>query len=210
MDSQRAQDAGQIEATYALTWLMCQNAAKPISFSNQHAALLNAQFADEKSDDVTTRSSFNISNNQRFQNLCYWARYLGFAEIVGDPSTKLEEEGAAKRHIVPDPFRAVSDELSTVFAGDVELPIGLFVERLALRLPVLESGAFRGDIETRLKPAYRRDTAHFSSATSLALRRLELAGVLEIVRKADAVMWVCQLGPDTYLVSHLRYHRGKA
>lgn len=118
---------------------------------------------------------FIFMNDTRWAGFRSWARFLGFA--TGDDSS-----------FFCDPTIAVRTELKEVIQKGETVPAAEFVSRLAARLPVLDFGAYRLEVEQVLRP--ERWTApaagHLSTALSFALRRLQKQGMISLVTLADA------------------------
>ena len=85
------------------------------------------------------------------------------------------------------------------------LPVGEFLSRLAVDLPVLEEGTARKFVESRIAPDRRRPDGHISRSTSFALRRLERSGQIKMQRMADAQAMNLELGSELRPVSHVRW-----
>ncbi|KZN21250.1 MULTISPECIES: protein DpdG [Pseudomonas] len=120
--------------------------------------------------------SFIFKNkSNRWPGFCAWARFLGFAS--GYDSAFL-----------CDPTVAVRSALQKVIHQDEVVPAAEFVSRLATHLPVLDSGAYRLEVEQVLKPEMWTAPAagHLSTALSFALRRLQMQGTISLVTLADA------------------------
>ncbi|WP_430318201.1 protein DpdG [Pseudomonas nitroreducens] len=118
---------------------------------------------------------FIFLNDTRWAGLRSWARFLGFA--TGDDSS-----------FFCDPTVAVRAELKEVVEKNETVAAVEFVARLAARLPVLDSGHYRLEVEQVLKPeTWSAPTAgRLSTAMSFALRRLQMQGVINLVTLADA------------------------
>ena len=114
-------------------------------------------------------------NDVRWNGLRYWSRYLGFA--TGD-STSFQI----------DPTIAIKSELHSVFGKNRELPAKDFLLTLCNRLPVLDFGNYRTEVELNLNEGYWRKPpeGHLSMSLSLALRRLDLDKSIRLIGKADA------------------------
>ena len=118
---------------------------------------------------------FIFLNDTRWSGMRPWARYLGFA--TGDDSK-----------LFFDPTVAVRGQLNEVIQKKESLPATEFVARLAARLPVLDNGSYRTEVEQVLKPETWRPPSpdHLSTSLSFALRRLKKQGTIGLQWKADA------------------------
>jgi hypothetical protein len=118
---------------------------------------------------------FVFLNDTRWPGLRDWARFLGFA--TGDDAS-----------FFFDPTAAVSSELAEVTRQGDTIPALEFVERLSKRLPVLDTGSYRLEVEEALRPERWSSppTGQLSTALSFALRRLQKQGVIGLVTLADA------------------------
>jgi hypothetical protein len=130
--------------------------------------------------DEVIRSQVNVErfiflNDTRWPGLRSWARYLGFA--TGEDSG-----------LIFDPTIAVRMQLTEVIQVKESLPAAEFVARLAARLPILDKGIYRNEVEQALKSESWRPPAsdHLSSSLSIALRRLQRQGTIALESKADA------------------------
>ncbi|HEX8441712.1 protein DpdG [Archangium sp.] len=115
--------------------------------------------------------------------------------------------------LISDPTEAVLDELPGTFEGTRELPIGRFLERLAERLPVIDGGTYRQQIEEHLrkKDVWMPHASHeVSTSLSRALIRLEESGVIQLPTRSDAPEEKVLLGRDNapfQRVSHVVWTR---
>jgi hypothetical protein len=118
---------------------------------------------------------FIFLNDTRWSGIRPWARYLGFA--TGDDSK-----------LFFDPTVAVRGQLNEMIQKKESLPAAEFVARLAARLPVLDNGSYRSEVEQALKPETWRPPSpgHISTSLSFALRRLQKQGTIALESKADA------------------------
>ena len=191
-DPARAAETQQAGFMLALAWFLSANPLKPMGFSEGPQIALKMEIGDHASK--TELTSIN-----RYQNFLYWARYLGFATIVGGRDT----DDSNSRRALPDPMRAIEAALPAIFAEDFELPIEQFLTRLAALFPVFEKGAIRQDYDAmRLNPpadAARR----LSIATSLALQRLADRQMITLNIVADAPARVLDFGVREGRVSHV-------
>jgi len=189
-DFSRISQFKQEDVGDALSWFLSQDPFKPIAKSRQHADFLREQLQDNDPLLVT------IGNDSRFQNLLYWARYLGFAEWISIGDNDLA---------IPDPSRAINDYLPTIFQSKKILSIDEFVSRLAKLCGVFEGGSIRQELEQRLKSAFREER-HFSRSTSLGLARLENQGSILLIKESDAGSWILDLGKEQMPITSIDYH----
>ena len=179
----------QSEFSYALAWLLTQDPFTPLLRSKgQHVEKINTQL--EESDPLR----YTIANDSRWQNLLYWGRYFGCVEWLGIGNNKF---------VIPDPSEAIILQLPIIFAAETELPISKFVEQLGQAFPVLEGGEARENLEAKMLDQFKRQFEYLSRSTSLALKRLELRGVIKIKAISDAKSWILDLGEKTLPISHI-------
>src|SRR5262249_41551604 len=116
---------------------------------------------------------FIFKNRARWSGVGFWARYTGFAD--------------ADRGCI-DPTSAIRAELGVIFQGARLLPASAFLRELSTRLPVLDSGSYRTQVESALNPqVWRRPPeGQLSTSLSFALRRLQHDRVLNLSLPADA------------------------
>ena len=182
-----AADAGQQGFMYALAWFLTQGVAEPLEFGRPPQDAVRRDMGDlwERTD---------LTNLNRYQNFLYWARFLGFASLVGD---------GANRRAVPDPTVAIAAALPMMFADGVELGVDQFMAGLAARYPVLEGGEVRRRVE-EMREVPSGDDAKLSPATSFALLRLSERGRLVLETVADARSIILDTGTGTRRVSRIR------
>lgn len=156
--------AGDFSA--GISWLLAQDIYSLPSAWGGIDPLLNRQSSVPKK---------LIENDTRWSPLRQWARYLGFAEGEGS-------------NFLVDPTRIISLYLPQIFSKTKSLPAGDFLSALSTLIPVLDSGKYRNEVEATLDKTHWRSTEgnSLSMSLSLALRRLELSGELQLLGKADA------------------------
>jgi hypothetical protein len=179
-----SEDRGQLAG--GIAWFLTREPTKPLVWDSAPQGPLRDDFGENP-------ETFDITNKERWQNFAYWARFLGYATFA---------EIGAQAVLVPDPKLALRRHLDAVLPSGQETPIGAFLNGLATITPVLEGGAARQLIEDRLVNNRRRPQRALSSATSLALRRLQIAGELRPLRRDDAEVWVVE-GLHDGRISHL-------
>lgn len=190
-DPERAASTGQTGVLIALAWFLTKSPLQPVSFSDAPQNQLQrdlGQFAEKA----------ELGNTSSFQNLLYWARFLGFATVVGD---------AVSRRAFPDPSRAISAVLDRVLPDNNWVDMDVFLTRLAAIYPVLEGGSVREEVEANRTVPPASDGS-LSVASSLALQRLADRGSISLDVFADAKARILDFGSSTKRVSRVR--RGTA
>lgn len=116
-----------------------------------------------------------IQNDTRWAGLKDWARFLGFAV---ESSTG----------IFFDPTTAVRSELGNFMKCGESIPADEFVTQLASRLPVLDTGLYRVEVEQALRPEAWSvmPNGYLSTALSFAMRRLQKQNLLDLRNLSDA------------------------
>jgi hypothetical protein len=121
-----------------------------------------------------------MSNSTLYGQMDDWMCYMGL--VWGHALD-------GKRVIVPDPTIYLKRNLNDLFNGQVgtELPIREFIDRLAKRCPLFETGKFRETIEANIG---RRQPNYLSTSTAFALFRLQDEGYIQLKRKSDADLMI--------------------
>jgi hypothetical protein len=150
-----------------MAWLLAQDV---YSFAtNSHDAVQKVEISQ-----LADPGQRVLQNNTRWNGLCHWATYLGFAWWG--------------TNLVIDPTVAVRESLPQVFPEVKTLTASTFLESLAGVLAVLDFGAYRREVENILDSAnWRRPTKFFlSTSLSRAIKRLEMSGEFTLEYRADA------------------------
>lgn len=191
-DPVRAAETQQYGFMVALAWFLSSNPLRPMNFSEAPQASLRAQIGDHA-------SKTELTSLHRYQNFLYWARYLGFATIVGGRDA--DDQNA--RRAIPDPVRAIEGALPVIFAESDEMPVEQFLTRLSGIFPVFERGNVREDYESmRLTPVPDLGQ-RLSVTTSVALQRLADRQRISMSSVADAPARILDFGSREGRVSHL-------
>ena len=121
-----------------------------------------------------------MSNSTLYGQMDDWMCYMGL--VWGQALD-------GKRVTVPDPTIYLKRNLKDLFNGQVgtELPIREFIDRLAKRCPLFETGKFRETIEANIG---RRQPNYLSTSTAFALFRLQDEGYIQLKRKSDADLMI--------------------
>jgi hypothetical protein len=192
-DPDRAAETQQLGFMIALSWFLSLSPLRPMSFSEPPQNSLKAQIGDHASK--TELTSLN-----RYQNFLYWARYLGFATIVGGSN---DPEDVTSRRVIPDPAKAIESALPAIFSETNDLPVEQFLTRLSAIFPVFESGSVRQNFEAMRSTAVVALDQRLSIATSLALRRLVDRQLLTMTSVADAASRILDFGSREERVSRI-------
>ena len=146
-------------------WLLAQNI---YGFPSARSGVEPIEVAQMGEDSAI------FTNDVRWNGIRFWMRYLGFA--TGDSGS-----------FQIDPTLAVRAELKSIFKSPSAIPAREFLDLLAIRLPILDFGVHRKEVEDSLNSARWRkpEPGHISMSLSLALRRLVLDNVIGLEGKAD-------------------------
>jgi hypothetical protein len=191
-DPARAVETQQSGFMIALAWFLSSSPLRPMNFSEAPQVGMRAQIGDHASK--TELTSLN-----RYQNFLYWARYLGFATIVGGRDA--DDQNA--RRVIPDPLRAIEGALPTIFAEGNDLPIEQFLTRLAGIFPVFEKGSVREEYDAMLLIPISDRAQRLSITTSIALQRLADRQRVALTSLADAPARILDFGSREGRVSHV-------
>jgi hypothetical protein len=126
-----------------------------------------------------------IQNDFRWGSLRFWMRYFGLA--TGESSS-----------FKIDPTTAVKYQLKQIFGNNKELPAKDFLMSLSEKLPILDFGEYRNQVEKNLNDnVWRRlNNNELSQSLSFALRRLELNGNIQLRGKSDTGSSYRLMGSD--------------
>lgn len=164
---------GARDLTRALAWYLAQDPLRAPGAWNEPNGV-----------DVVQESQFAagervFSNDTRWGAFDRWCYFLGFGVRVPREN---------KNVLLPDPTQPIRDVLAEVVTGG-RTEIAAFVEELGRRLPVLDSGAYRREVEARMRPdAVIASTDQLSPSLAHALLRLRDERLLVIEDLADAPM----------------------
>ncbi len=116
-----------------------------------------------------------IQNDTRWAGLKDWARFLGFA---------VESSGGT----FFDPTAAVRSGMEDFMKCGEQTPADEFVSQLASRLPVLDTGSYRIEVEQVLRPEAwsAPPSGYLSTALSFAMRRLQKQNIIDLRTLSDA------------------------
>lgn len=145
-------------------------------------------------------------NDTRWNGFKAWAVFLGFGWQARFPKAGT---------LVVDPAPAIHDTLPEIFADATELDQREFLSRLSDRIPVLDGGCYRADVEGKLNRSIwsGQNAGDLSTSLSLALLRLKNEGAIDFANLADPSAGRAVLrgrgGRQLESVSHVLYKKGR-
>jgi hypothetical protein len=145
--------------------------------------------------------SDTIESGKAKGNDTRWGGFRAFATLLGFA-------WETPRTLFPDPTTVLRDELQELFGGEETLLQEEFFRRLALRVPVLDHGVYRVEIERSLKQRYqtRSEKGAVSASLSRAMFRLQAEGDITWERKSDSLSLAQLTMPNTLntiAISHI-------
>jgi len=153
----------------ALAWWLAQDAwDPPVAYGKGDRSAERRQYQQFPNGP-------NFVNDTKWPVVLQWAVYLGLGEI--DPGVKVA---------VPDPTRAIGQIAADFTTGSYG--VWEFVSRVASELGVVDGGVARKRVtDAAVAGQLRRDDGAqvLSSSMSLALKRLERLGFIELANEAD-------------------------
>lgn len=142
-------------------------------------------------------------NDTRWNGLKHWLAYLGFGWIH-------------KGTVFVDPTVAIRETLASTFGGKKTLAVDSFMTALSERIPILDGGVYRKEVERRLldgegAKAWRTPpTGQLSTSLSRGLFGLSRSGVLSFETRSDADARVILTGREGKSIggpySHITYN----
>jgi hypothetical protein len=166
---------GARDLTRALAWFLAQNTLRPPGPWNEASGV-----------DVVQEHQFSagervFSNDTRWGAFDRWATFLGFGR-------HLPRDG--KDVLVPDPTAVLREAAPAVLTTQRQ-EIGVVVEELGRRIPVLDGGVYRREVEARMRPETVQSSGDLlSPSLAHALFRLSDERVILLEDLADAPMKV--------------------
>lgn len=166
---------GARDLTRALAWYLAQNPLRPPAPWNQPDGVDVAQNRQFDAGDSI------FSNDTRWGAFDRWAPFLGFGWHMPHNGNDV---------LIPDPTEAMRQEIPSVLNA-TRLEIGYVVEELGHRIPVLDGGTYRREVEARMKPgAVRGGPDLLSPSLAHALLRLRDERVIVLEDLPDASLKV--------------------
>lgn len=168
-----------------IAWYLTQDAySTPGNWTETEAALLQQVGADKLG-----------MNDARYSQFADWVCFLGFA---------WRHSLKDKDLLTPDPTPFFRGAITTLIPqrGGQPRPLGDFILKLAAHCPVFETGAYRVEVENKVRT--RETEQHLSSTTALALLRLQEEKTIELSKRSDAPVYTLPDGNQSQSFSHIR------
>jgi len=205
-DENAAKESVQGDVPFYIAIFLCFDPYEPVLFGKEIFFKMVDQLLEEKFEPI---SSSKFKNANHVGNFTYWMHYLGFAS-KGFVS-KSGERNTWPTYFFPDPTEAIAGNLNSIFSSTKKMHIEDFQKSLAESLPVLEGGSVRNIVENKTKGNKLRKENNFSKSTSLALKRLDLRGLINFDTPSDDLRdWYLNLGKGnkTERVTYVEYSGG--
>jgi hypothetical protein len=175
---------GARDLTRALAWFLAQNPLRPPGPWNELDGADVAQERQFGTDEVV------FSNDTRWGAFERWSKFLGFSSHLPRGSGSRLPQDKDKDVLVPDPTEVIRHAVPSVFTAQRQ-EIGIVIEELGQKIPVLDGGSYRREVEARMKPEAVRGTAEeLSPSLTHALLRLRDERVIVLEDLADAPLKV--------------------
>ncbi|MBE9163158.1 protein DpdG [Tychonema sp. LEGE 06208] len=130
---------------------------------------------------VAESLDLKISSNTLSGQVEDWMCYLGFAWSHASDSNK--------KLVVAEPTAYLRRNLNDLFQGEAKAKLSIreFIDRLAKKCPVFETGKFREQVEEKIGS---RLPNHLSTSTVFALFRLQDDGYIKLIRESDGDLFI--------------------
>ncbi|MEG4274024.1 MULTISPECIES: protein DpdG [unclassified Microcoleus] len=143
---------------------------------------------------VAESLDLKISSNTLSGQVEDWMCYLGFAWSHASDSNK--------KLVVAEPTAYLRRNLKDLFQGEAKAKLSIrdFIDRLAKKCPLFETGKFREQVEEKIGG---RLPNHLSTSTAFALFRLHDDGCIQLVKESDADLFIFPSGDKEAGFSHI-------
>ena len=177
-------------------WILAQDVhtLRPTNFREPEALYLDQLGTGEKI----------FQNDTRWNGFKSWSGFLGFGST---------ESGKSKGELIIDPTRAIQGYVGEILSSKKEMPINDFLAELAEQAPVLDRGAYRIEVESKLIREKWKELGENEVSTSLsrALLRLHWQGTIQLEKRSDSDAQVRLVGRGGCIVQSVTHvQRGVA
>lgn len=169
-------DKGASDLSRSLAWFLAQDVYKGVEPWSSNGPRGVQRLQQDQFKDLRA-----FQNDTRWTSFIRWAPALDLAEFT--PSKKL-------LILMPDPTKAIEEEIPGVFGKQKRLAMGDFLQRLSDEIPVLDRGSLKSATISLTELSEDEGTVSFS--VGHALRRLHARGVVELQSLADAPQFMLQ------------------
>ncbi|MBW4599608.1 MAG: hypothetical protein KME29_08335 [Calothrix sp. FI2-JRJ7] len=179
----------------ACAWFLAQD----IYDAPGHWEAVQTQVSNQQVGDF-----LRMTSNLLYDSMDNWMCYMGLAW-----GHKL----GTKRVTVPDPTLYIRRKLKDIFNQEVgaKLLMQEFIDKLAIKCPLFETGKFRDEIEKNIG---QRQPNYLSTSTAFALFRLRAEGYIEMKRESDADIMILPKAnnqvDDAGRISHIIWQGNKS
>jgi len=183
--------------TRAAAWMLAQDIHDFMPTSHSTVELI----CDKQ---VLSRDVILLQNDTRWAGYVSWATFLGFGRV---------DSGKTSGGFITDPTPLVRFHLDDLLPKRGEIAINDFVSGLAAKVPVLDGGEYRREVESKLKPEKWKKPGEGDISTSLSrtLLRLRESSDIRFEARSDAGAQMKLIGRDGRVVESLTHvRRGEA
>jgi hypothetical protein len=138
--------------TRSIAWVLAQDVYRPLYGTLE--GLEGRQLVDG--------TPALMQNNTRRSGLKTWGQFLGLLRPI------------LKSEIEVDPTVAIRDVMPSILQPGQSLPVANFIDELGMKLPVLDGGAWRREVQAHMRPDALSPMAEGQMSTSLSRALLNL------------------------------------
>jgi hypothetical protein len=147
------ESARAADFTRSMAWVLAQDVYRPLSNSNLEVL---------ESNQLADGTPPLMQNNTRRSGLKAWGLFLGFLRL------------SQRSEIEVDPTIAVRDVLPDLLEPGQDTSVVNFMDELAMKLPVLDGGVWRREVQWRLRDGALPSMAEGQLSTSMSRALLNL------------------------------------
>ena len=151
-------------------------------------------------EQVMSSDVILLQNDTRWPGYVSWATFLGFGRL---------DSGKASGGLITDPTPVVRFHLEDLLPKRGEVAINDFIGELGTKVPVLDGGDYRREVESKLKSDKWKKPKEGELSTSLsrALLRLRESGHIRFEARSDAAAQMNLIGRGGRVVESVTHVR---
>ena len=151
-------------------------------------------------EQVLSSDVILLQNDTRWAGYGSWATFLGFGRF---------DSGKASGRLITDPTPVVRFHLEDLLPKRGEVAINDFISDLGTKVPVLDGGDYRREVESKLKSDKWKKPKEGELSTSLsrALLRLRESGHIRFEARSDAGAQMKLIGREGRVVESVTHVR---